>query len=103
MLSSISTPSEIQAALAERFKKRRLSLNFSQEGLAQRSGVSWGSLKRFERTGEISLASLLQLALVLECLHDFEKIADVSANNLKNITLDQLLKPKKERKKGRLK
>lgn len=89
MLSSMTTPLEVQAALAERFKKRRLSLNFSQEGLALRSGVSWGSLKRFERTGEISLASLLQLALVLDCLHDFEKIADASPKNLKNMTLDE--------------
>ncbi len=49
-------------------------MNFSQEGLAKRAGVSWSSLKRFEYTGLVSLDSLLRLALVLGCLDDFEQV-----------------------------
>jgi len=41
--------------LAGRFKARRLAMNFWQEGLAKRAGVSWSSLKRFEYTGLVSL------------------------------------------------
>ena len=41
--------------LAGRFKARRLAMNFSQEELAKRAGVSWSSLKRFEYTGLVSL------------------------------------------------
>ena len=34
--------------------------------------MSLGSVKRFEQSGEISLASLLKIALVLDRLGDFE-------------------------------
>ena len=50
-------------------------MNLSQAGLAKRSGVTLGSLKRFETTGLIAFDSLLKLALVLDCLGDFDKVA----------------------------
>ena len=46
----------------------------SQSELSNRSGVSLGSLKRFERTGNISLLSLLKLTHVLGRLDDFESV-----------------------------
>jgi transcriptional regulator with XRE-family HTH domain len=52
----------------------RKKAGFSQSDLAKRSGVSLGSLKRFERTGQISLESLLLLTDVLNRLNDFEAI-----------------------------
>ncbi len=33
--------------------------------------MSYASLRRFEQTGEIAIASLLKLAKVLGCLEDF--------------------------------
>jgi len=91
--------------IAERFKARRLGMNLSQEGLAVRSGVSWSSLKRFERTGLIALDSLLRIALVLDCLGDFDKLASDSLPLDANKTLDDILsQPQpKTRKKGRIK
>jgi transcriptional regulator with XRE-family HTH domain len=50
-------------------------MNLTQRELAARSGVTWSSLKRFEREGLIALDSLLNLALVLDCLDDFDKLA----------------------------
>ena len=44
------------------------------EKFAEISGVSLGSLKRFENTGEISLVSLLKLAIVLDCAEEFEQL-----------------------------
>lgn len=77
MLSiNIQTPSSIIITLKNKFKERRLFLELTQEGLSSRSGVSLGSLKRFESTGQISLESLLKLALVLECLDDFTLLAN---------------------------
>ena len=52
---ALQTPSDIQRELAARAKARRLELNITQAELAERSGVSFGSLRRFEATGEISL------------------------------------------------
>lgn len=71
----LRTVKEVQAGVAGRFKARRLAMNLTQRELAQRSGVTLGSLKRFEREGLIALDSLLNLALVLNCLDDFEKLA----------------------------
>lgn len=100
MSFNLKTPKEIQQELAERLKARRLSQNLTQEGLSTRSGVSWGSIKRFERTGQISLDSLLKLCLVLGCLQDFENIS-LAESPAK--TLDEILAEKTTRKKGRLK
>ena len=60
MLSIEKTPQDVLMLLAARFRARRLAINLTQEGLSSRSGVSWGSLKRFERTGAIALKSLLK-------------------------------------------
>jgi transcriptional regulator with XRE-family HTH domain len=60
--------------IALRHKALRKQAGFSQSELAKRSGVSLGSLKRFELTGQISLESLLQLADVLNRLNDFDTI-----------------------------
>ena len=68
------TPEEIMQDLAQRAKSLRLEANLSRAGLASRSGVSGESIKRFENTGEISLKSLLNLALVLRRMGDFENI-----------------------------
>jgi len=76
--------------LKENFKQLRLSLQLTQDGLASRSGVSLGSVKRFEGSGEISLKSLLKLAVVLECLDDFVNIATYSNENISSI--DELIK-----------
>jgi transcriptional regulator with XRE-family HTH domain len=74
MLSFLpKTPTEMMQELRAKFKARRKDLSLTQAELAERSGVSLGSLKRFEHTGQIALESFLKLALVLECLEDFEK------------------------------
>ena len=75
MLSFLpKTPTDIIQELQGKFKERRKSLSYTQNELATRSGVSLGSLKRFEGSGQISLESLLKLALVLECLGDFSAV-----------------------------
>ena len=51
---NISTPKSIMQNLKDKFKQKRLSLNLTQEGLSNKSGVSLGSIKRFETSGEIS-------------------------------------------------
>jgi transcriptional regulator with XRE-family HTH domain len=99
----IKTPRDVQLELAGRFKARRLAMNLTQEGLASRSGVSWGSLKRFEHTGLIALDSLLKIALVLNCLEDFDRLCVDGVGSFATQTLDEILARAKARKKGRLK
>ena len=52
-------------------RKRR---KISQKELAAKSGVSLGSLKRFEQTGEISLQSFTKLAIALEVEGELEAL-----------------------------
>lgn len=77
-------------------------MNLSQAGLAKRSGVTLGSLKRFETTGLIAFDSLLKLALVLDCLGDFDKVAVDDDRTLTGRSLDDILAASRPRKKGRL-
>ena len=74
MYSFEPTPLEICVSLAERHKKLRKKLSLTQAEMAERSGVSLGSLKRFENTGKISLESLLKLAHLIGRLEDFDTV-----------------------------
>ena len=87
----LRTVQEVQTEIAVRFKARRIAMNLTQRELAARSGVTWSSLKRFEREGLIALDSLLNLALVLNCLDDFDKLAAESPLNSAVQSLDALL------------
>lgn len=71
---SLKTPYDVSMELAERAKEKRKYMKLTQMQLAEKSGVSLSSLKRFERTGEISLSSLLRIAMVLDSLKDFEQV-----------------------------
>ena len=72
MLDAIlKTPQEVRRDIAARAQARRFLLNMSQKELAEPSGVPLGSVKRFETTGEVSLSSLLSIALALNALDAF--------------------------------
>jgi transcriptional regulator with XRE-family HTH domain len=100
----LKTSTEIVAELAQRAKAMRLAQNLTQVGLEQRSGVSLGSIKLFERTGKISCVSLVKLAIVLGASESFDNLFQPSESGPR--TIDQLLKEAqvpKGRKRGRVK
>ena len=96
----LRTVQEVQTGIAGRFKARRLAMNLTQRELAARSGVTFSSLKRFEREGLIALDSLLNLALVLNCLDDFDKLAAESQPTPAAQSLDALLATPARRKRA---
>lgn len=65
---------EINTEIAERMVQLRKRKKLSQKSLTLRSGVSLGSLKRFEQTGEISLQSLTKIAIALEVEGELEEL-----------------------------
>lgn len=93
------TPPELQEQIRQAAQKKRLSLNLSQKTVAERSGVSLGSLKKFEHTGKISLESLLKIALVLESLEEFTQLFKPQLPQ-EYLSLDELLQ-EKNRERGR--
>jgi transcriptional regulator with XRE-family HTH domain len=80
MYSLEPTPLEVSKVLAERHRTLRKQLKMSQEEMAERSGVSLGSLKRFENTGKISMDSLLKLMHLLGRLNEFDSLLLVKEN-----------------------
>ncbi len=72
--SAHKIPSDILASTAQHVATLRKQQRWTQQDLAIKSGVSFGSIKRFERSGQISFASLLKIAEALNRLADFETI-----------------------------
>ena len=68
------TPEEIDLALAERLAGIRKRKGITQQQLAVRSNVSYGSIKRFETSGQISLLSLTKLAVALDCQAEISQL-----------------------------
>jgi transcriptional regulator with XRE-family HTH domain len=99
---SLKSPPDVLLEVRDRFKRRRLAMGLTQGGLAKRSGVTLGSLKRFEASGLIAFEALLKLALVLDCLRDFDSLAAQDESALAGRSLDEILSLGQTRKKGRL-
>ena len=68
------TAEEMDAALAKRIRGIRKRRRLTQQDLSERSGVSLGTLKRFETTGQISLLSLTKLAIALGCENEIRSL-----------------------------
>jgi HTH-type transcriptional regulator/antitoxin HipB len=71
---SLTTPEQVSRTLASRVRALRLARGWKQATLAQRSGVTLASLRRFEESGKISLQNLLALAFALHRLDDFDAL-----------------------------
>ena len=77
------TPREIDQLIASRIRGIRKRRKISQKRLSEKSGVSLGSVKRFEQSGEISLLSLIKIAIALdisdqlECLFEDIPLASI--------------------------
>ena len=68
------TAEELDQKLAQRVRNIRKRRSISQEKLASVSGVSYGSIKRFETSGQISLISLTKIAMALDIADDIRNL-----------------------------
>ena len=68
------TAEEIDLQVAKRLSRIRKRREFTQEQLSEISGISFGSIKRFERTSQISLLSLTKLATALGCADEMRHL-----------------------------
>lgn len=99
MISFSIIPSEaIAAELANRVRGRRLAQNLTLEGLSRRSGVALGTLKKFERTGQIALVSFIRLVITLKDEAALENLLHAQ----EFATLDEILQSVKKPQRGRI-
>lgn len=68
----LKPPSDILTELGQRAKEARLALRWTRKTLAERSGTPEATIKRFETTGLIGTAALIDLAIALDMLNGFE-------------------------------
>lgn len=82
------TAEELDQKLAQRVRNIRKRRSISQQKLAAMSGVSYGSIKRFETTGQISLLSLTKIATALgiaeELRHLFTQVPYLTLEEVMN-------------------
>jgi transcriptional regulator with XRE-family HTH domain len=82
---------DIAKELVEKIKQQRKLLKISQIQLATKSGVSLGSIKRFESKYEISLNSLIKILIALNLEKDFENLfTQKSYNSIDEVINEQL-------------
>ena len=87
------TPSKALIKIASLVRAQRIENRLTQENLAQRSGVSLSTLRKFERTGLISLESFLKLATVLGIL---ENVINSLAAKKEYASIDEILEANKK-------
>lgn len=68
------TPGELQTLIADRIRRIRKRRKISQKKLSELSGVSLGSVKRFEQSGEVSFLSLIKIATALGLNNELERL-----------------------------
>ena len=80
------TTEEINLKIADRLKNIRKRRRISQKKLSEISGVSYGSIKRFETTGQISLLSLTRIATALDVVNELREIfSQVPYKNIQEV------------------
>lgn len=95
LLANFSSPDAIQRKIASQFQARRLMQNLTQEALSKKSGVSLGTIRRFEQTGDISMKHLVLLAMYLNIVQEMEGLFKVQ------LIQDLYVKTPKLRKRAR--
>lgn len=81
-----TTPGDINKKISERIRAIRKRRKISQKELGEKSGVSLGSVKRFEQSGEISLLSLTKIAIALEIDDEMKNLfTDVPFQSIEEI------------------
>ena len=95
--------SKAQKKLVENVRERRLQMELTQEGLAERYVVPLSTLRKFEQKGNISLESFLKLLSVIGGLEEVINALKPNIPNFKSI--DDVLKTEAEiiKKRGRKK
>lgn len=95
----VNNPLKVQQQLAENARMRRLQMELTQEGLAERSGVPLSRLRKFEQKGAISLESYLKIQMVLGGLEAILQASQVNEPRFSSIddVLDNSVAPARKR------
>lgn len=99
-IPGITRSEDIITEYAARIKQRRLEKNLSRNKLAELSGVSAATLRKFEDEGKISLESFIAIAVALGYSEELLKLMETPQYT----TIEELndINTNKSRKRGRI-
>lgn len=67
----LQTPHEMAVSLAQRIRRRRPNLGYTQVDAAERAGISYRTWRRLESEGKASIDDLMRAAVALRCEQEF--------------------------------
>ena len=94
----LMSAAKAQRKIAEYVRDRRLALELTQEGLAERSGVALSTLRKFEQKGSISLESLIKILVVVGGLEEVLRVLEPDKptfNSIDDVVMQEDIKIKK--------
>ncbi len=94
---TLDNPEEICKDVARDFRRRRIEKDISQKQMAEESSVPLATIRHFERTGQISLKSLVALAVKMGYATEIKTLF----GEPKFSTTDELLQINRNRDKRR--
>lgn len=102
-LPGFLTPEDIKEKMCDAVRKRRIGMDFTQEELAARAGISLATLRRFEKRGDGTLSTVLALAEALDALDGFMSLfPPVEARTLDELERQRSEKTRQRVRKGKI-
>ena len=99
---AFSTSDEITAELGLRLKAVRLSQSLTQADLAERAGISVGTVKSLERTGQSSVASLVRVVQALGLTDQLQSLFVLKVQSIAEMEQAQLATRQRAPRKARV-
>jgi len=82
---SLQSPVSICETLGARCRALRLARNFSQVELAQMTGASLSSIRRFEATGQGGFDLVVRIAIALQATDGLETLFDTQMQSIAQV------------------
>lgn len=82
---SLATPKEIEAEFAQRIRLARVSRNMTQRDLAERVGVSVGTIRNLERSGDCAFSTIIKVALALRLEQGLDDLFKVGVQSIEEL------------------
>jgi transcriptional regulator with XRE-family HTH domain len=91
----LASYTEICQELGQRLKIQRLTKRFKQQELADRAGISIGTVKNLESKGQSSLETLVRVITALDLVHELEPFLVFRAQSIAQMEKIEKIKMKK--------
>lgn len=92
---TLALPDEVCAELGARARARRVQMNVSVEGMAQRIGMSAQTLSSFERTGKCTLANFVRILEALRASGDLQSVLITQTRTIDDMRAKAITKTRK--------